>query len=202
MAKKCLIVFQSKTGNTAEVAGRFKSVFERQGWACEMFNIHKITDVVHPPFDFKSYDFVCLGSGILMHEPYNEILALVRTQFFRIDSRVLVKSAEDGAPIIAPPNHTPHHKIILGPESPKAVVFITYSGYEFGPREAEPALQLLALEIEHLGFKCIGKFCCPGKSREDPIPGAYHPDNQERPNEKDLLKAEMFIEKKLEKITN
>jgi hypothetical protein len=95
-----------------------------------------------------------------------------------------------------------HRKIVLGPDSKKAVVFITYSGYEFGPKEAEPALQLLELEIEHLGFKCIGHFCCPGKFLNDPTPRTYHGDIRDRPNEKDLLKAEMFIEEKLEEIAD
>jgi hypothetical protein len=52
-----------------------------------------------------------------------------------------------------------HRKTVLGPDAPRAVVFITYSGYKFGPKEAEPAVQLLALEIEHTGFLFVGKFC-------------------------------------------
>jgi hypothetical protein len=211
MPNKCLIIYQSKTGNTAKVADRFRSVFQRKGWQCDVFNIDKKTDIANPPFDFKNYDFVCLGSGLLMHGPYSEILALVRRRFFGIDPRVLVKSAEDGTPIMykkdrAPGStnmsKTPHGKIVVRDDSPKAVVFITYAGYDFGPKEAEPALQLLELEIEHLRFKCIGRFSCPGKSLDDPPPDAYHEGMTERPNEKDLMKAEMFIEEKLEEIAD
>jgi hypothetical protein len=82
------------------------------------------------------------------------------------------------------------------------VVFATYAGNEFGPKEAEPSLMLLELEIEHLGFDCIGRFCCPGKSGNSPTPMAYHGDIRDRPNERDLIKAEMFIEEKLEEITD
>jgi hypothetical protein len=91
---------------------------------------------------------------------------------------------------------------VLGPDSKKAIIFVTYAGYEFGPKEAAPALQLLDLEIEHIGFECIGHFCCPGKFINGPTPTTYHGDIRDRPNERDLLKAEMFIEEKLEEITD
>ena len=211
MTGKCLLVYQSKTGNTAMVGDRFKSVFERHGWQVDVFNISKKTDINNPPFDFKNYNFCCLGSGVLMHAPYSELLALVRRQFFGMDPRIMVKSAEDGKPILFGSSkssssgkipHTPHGRIIIDDDAPKAIVFVTYSGYDFGPKEAEPSLALLALEIEHLKFKCIGRFACPGKSIDAPPPDAYHLDIQNRPNEKDLLKAEMFIEEKLEEIAD
>jgi hypothetical protein len=211
MTKKCLIVYQSKTGNTALIGDRFTTVFERKGWQVDIFNVTKKTDIDNPPFDFKNYDFCCLGTGVLMHEPYSELLALVRRRFFGIDPRILVKSAEDGKPIlyvksptpgVVKTPSTPHGRIVIPDNAPKAIVFATYSGYEFGPKEAEPSLALLALEIEHLRFKCIGKFSCPGKSIAAPPDDPYHPDIQERPNEKDLFKAEIFIEEKLEEIAD
>ena len=101
------------------------------------------------------------------------------------------------------PNILNHHrKITLGPDSKKSIVFVTYAGYEFGPVEAEPTLGLLALELEHLEFQCIGRFCCPGEFLHDPTPGTFHGDIRGRPDEKDLLKAEMFIEEKLEEIAD
>ena len=131
-----------------------------------------------------------------------------------IDPRIALRNRDETIPYIKGPlperpppwedpsiiNH--HRKIVLGPDSKKAVVFTTYSGYEFGPKEAEPSMQLLALEIEHLSFKCIGQFCCPGRFLHHPTPRTYHGDIQDRPNERDLLKAEMFIEEKLEEIAD
>ena len=67
-----------------------------------------------------------------------------------------------------------------------------------GPEETHPALELLALEIKHLRFETIGRFCCPGKFANDPTPYAWHGDIRNRPNERDLLRAELFIEEKLE----
>ena len=95
-----------------------------------------------------------------------------------------------------------HKKIILRPDSPKSVVFITYAGYEFGPKEAEPASTLLALELEHIGFQCIGHFYCPGTYLDAPMLKTFHGDIRNRPNETDLLKAQMFIEEKLEEIAD
>jgi hypothetical protein len=215
MGKRCLIIYSSYTGNTEKVALRFRSTFERNGWACDVFKIgKKAQDILTPPFDPDDYDFLCAGSGIRVHLPYNEILNVLRRLRLGMDPRIALRNRDETIPYIKeplpdfpPPLQDPdvmrhHHKIVLGPDSKKAVVFATYAGYEFGPPEAAPSLQLLALEIEHLRFKCIGQFCCPGKFVDGPTPGTFHGDIRDRPNEKDLLKAEMFIEEKLEEITD
>ena len=207
MAKKSLVLYSSCTGNTGKVAERFKSTFERNGWICDSVKVRKrAEDILHPKFDLSEYDFVCVGSGIRSHLPYNEILNLLRRLRLGTDPRYALRMRDETIPYITdplpespPPWDDPglierHHKIILGPDSPEAVVFVTYSGYEFGPKEAEPSLQLLELEIEHLGFRCVGHFCCPGKFLNDPTPRAYHGDIRDRPNEQDLLDAEQFIE--------
>ena len=60
----------------------------------------------------------------------------------------------------------------------------------------------MALEMEHIGFQFIGRFCCPGKFLNHPTPRTFHGDIRDRPNEKDLLQAEFFIEDKLEEIAD
>jgi hypothetical protein len=209
MERKCLIIYSSHSGNTEKVARRFKCTFEKHGWGCDIFKIDKKTDIHNPPFDFNDYEFVCAGSGIILHLPYNEILLLIRQKVFGIDPRIMHRMRDEEITYMKTPvprlsdverDMNPHRKIVVGPDSRKAIVFATYSGFEFGPKEAEPSLKLLELEIEHLGLKCIGSFCCPGKFLNNPTHGAYHGDIRDRPNEKDLLKAEMFIEEKLEEI--
>jgi hypothetical protein len=213
MGKKCLIIYSSETGNTEKVALRFKSTFERNGWECDVFKIRKkAEDILNPPFDINNYDFVCIGSGLRVHLPYNEILNVLRRFRLGMDPRIALRNRDETIPYIkeplpeaVPPWQDPkiighHHKIVLGPDSKKAVIFITYGGYEFGPKEADPAMRLLALEIEHVNFQCIGYFGCPGKFLNHPTPRTFHGDIRDRPNEKDLLKAEMFIEEKLEEI--
>jgi hypothetical protein len=197
MAEKCLIIYASRSGNTTKVANRFKTTFERNGWQCDLFRVDKKTDPGHPPFQIRDYDFVCVGTGLFMHEPYSEITTVIRWQIYGADPWELARLGPERGPVRA---LDVHHRIVLGPESKKALVFATYAGYEFGPKEAKPALELLALEIEHLEFQCIGQFCCPGRYLNNPTPRTYHGDIRKRPDERDLLKAEMFVEEKLEEI--
>jgi hypothetical protein len=209
MGKKCLIMYTSLSGNTEKVALRFKNTFEKHGWECDMFKVTSKTDILNLPFSFKDYDFVCVGSGLILHLPSEEILNAVKIQT-GVDRRPMVRfklgerpdRGQQATPLKGEENTKPHrhHKIVLGADSKPAVVFATYAGFEFGPKEAEPALQLLALEVEHTEFKCIGTFCCPGKFLNHPTPGSYHGDIRGRPNTTDLLKAKMFIEDKLEEI--
>ncbi|MBN2239960.1 MAG: hypothetical protein JW712_09295 [Dehalococcoidales bacterium] len=211
MSKKCLITYTSFSGNTEKVALRFKETFDEQGWQCDMFKVQKnADDILRPPYDIRQYDFVCAGSGLRVHMPYNEIMNMLRGFRTGTDPRIVLSRRDETIPYISEPIQDvsqtgkpsiKHGKIILGPDSPKAVVFITYAGYEFGPREAEPAASLMALELEHIGFRYLGMFCCPGKFIDSPMEGTFHGDIRDRPNEKDLLKAQFFIEDKLEEIT-
>ncbi len=209
MGKKCLVTYTSYSGNTEKVAVRMKETFIANGWDCDMFKVRKnADDILRPPFDVPGYDFLCIGSGLRAHLPYNEVLNMLRKYRTGIDPRITLGFRDETIPYITEPipeakldPKNVHRKIILGPDSPRAIIFITYGGYEFGPVEAEPALQLLALEVEHIGYKCIGKFCCPGKFLDDPMPRTFHGDIRDRPNERDLLKAQWFIEEKLEEIT-
>jgi hypothetical protein len=213
MSNKCLITYTSFTGNTEKVALRFKETFEKQGWHCDMFKVRKqADDILRPPFDIRQYDFLCAGSGLRAHLPYNEILNMLRGFRTEMDPRITLRNRDETIPYITeavpeiPPHKkdpsNSHKKIILGPNAPRAVVFITYAGYEFGPKEADPAVQILALELEHIGYQFIGKFCCPGKYLDKPTPKTFHGDIRDRPNEKDLLKAQYFIEDKLEEIAD
>ncbi len=212
MGKRCLITYSSYTGNTEKVARKFSETFVNNGWQCDLFQVRKnADDILRPPFDIRSYDFVCAGSGLRAHLPYNEVLNMLRGFRTGFDPRIALRFRDETIPYITepvpgiPPHRKAsldHHKIILGPDSPRAVVFITYAGYEFGPREAMPAVELMALELEHIGFQFIGHFCCPGKYVDDPMPRTFHGDIRDRPNEKDLLRAQWFIEEKLEEIAD
>jgi hypothetical protein len=212
MGKRCLITYSSITGHTEKVALKFKETFEKNSWQCDIFKVRKnAEDILRPPIKIRSYDFICAGSGLRAHLPYNEILNMLRGFRTGMDPRITLRFRDETIPYITEPipeipfHKDPkidHGKIILGPDSPKAVVFITYAGYEFGPKEADPAAQLLALELEHIGFQYIGRFCCPGKYVDDPMPRTFHGDIRDRPDERDLLKAQMFIEEKLEEIAD
>jgi hypothetical protein len=211
MTKKCLILYSSYTGHTEKVANRFKSTFEKNSWECDIYKVRrKPEDIFNLPFDLTNYDILCAGSGVISHLPYSEVLSAIRYMIYHLDPRIMhrirgedLRYLKGPVPKLPPPEKgalLAHKKMVLGPDSKKSIVFVTYAGYEFGAKEAEPALKLLALEIEHLGFQCIGQFCCPGRYLDNPTPRTYHGDIRDRPNEKDLLKAEMFIEDVLEGI--
>jgi hypothetical protein len=212
MVKRCLITYSSYTGNTEKVALKFKETFEKKDWQCDIFKVRKnADDILRPPIDIRSYDFVCAGSGLRAHLPYNEILNMLRGLRTGFDPRITLRFRDETIPYITEPipelpahrsAKKDHGRIILGPDAPRAVVFITYAGYEFGPKEALPSVQLLALELEHIGFQSVGHFCCPGKYVDDPMPRTFHGDIRDRPNEKDLVEAQMFIEKKLDEIAD
>ena len=75
MGKRCLITYSSITGNTEKVALKFKETFEKKNWHCDIFKVRKnADDILRPPFSLRSYDFVCAGSGLRSHLPYNEVL--------------------------------------------------------------------------------------------------------------------------------
>jgi len=204
MAKRCLIAFGSKTGNTEKIALRIKETFEKDSWQCDLFKIDK-SSFLRSPFDIKNYDFVCIGSGMYGHLPYDEVVSYIRKNLFGITSRMLKLAGIDEAtaPVELKPvplAQTIKHGKILLDDNKYALVFVTYAGYEFGPKEAIPSMEFLALEIEHLGFKCLGKFCCPGKFLDKPMLETFHGDIRHRPDENDMKNAELFVKGILEQV--
>ena len=174
MAKKSLIIYSSQTGNTEKVALRFQKVFKQKGWECDLFKVDKNTDVKNPPVNYKDYDFLCLGSPVIFRLPTEAMINLVNAYVEKL----------------------PHRIITPGPK--KGIVFATYSGAHLGPKEPMPALAYLQLQMEHLKFECIGTFACPGKMPQRPTPGFWYQNIVDRPSERDLKAAEIFIAEKIE----
>jgi hypothetical protein len=185
-SKKALILYQTMTGNTVKVVDKFKEVFGNRGWECDVVKVEKSQDLDNPPVNFDDYDFLCVGSGVYGQLPGNEL--------WRMLFRATHHHAQAGKKAAI------HKKIVPGPKT--GVVFVTYGGAHLGPPEAEPSLALLALEMEHLKFRCIGRFSCPGQMRPYPTPGYWHGDLMGRPNDRDVKKAEIFLEEKLEEIAH
>jgi hypothetical protein len=208
--KKSLVFYASRSGNTARVAERIKSTLERNGWQCDIAKIAENSDPMAFPYNLKDYDLLCAGSGVRFHEPYDELLWLIRARVFGFDPRMMSKgmqgvalSDEDKKKMQANmPNRkgTTHAKVVFGPNHKHALAFLTYGGHDFGSEEAQPAVDLINLELQHLHVEAVGKFSCPGKFENESIPYSYYPDLPTRPNERDLLEAELFIERILEKI--
>ena len=207
MPKKSLIIFASYTGNTEKVALRFKKVFEKKGWDCDLFKIDRKTDFNNLPFKYSNYDFLCVGAPVMIGLPATEIIsAMIRNQESAHFSQPTIEEfvmmrVKDPAFIPHPPDeppstHQPIGKLTPGPK--KGIVFVTYGGIHLGPKEALPALNMLEVELEHLYFKGVGSFCCPGKHGNKDTPDWWHGDIRHRPSERDLQKAEIFLEEKIE----
>jgi len=231
MAKKCLILYASWTGNTKKVALRFQKVFQSKGWEVNLFKVDHKTDVKNPPFEYRDYDFLCVGSPVIHKKPVEELMSIMA-------GAPLPPS--EGGPKVALVGVTREEdvpekyrftqrmrdrqkdmkpgKIVFGPDSKKGVIFMTYSGNHLGPKEADPAMRLLALEMEHIPFECVGMFSCPGyhgpgkasgsKGASAPkdaperkgAPQGWFKDLDTRPNARDLEKAEIFISEILESL--
>jgi hypothetical protein len=207
MAKKSLIIYASLTGNTEKVAMRFKEVFEKMGWECDTYKVKPDPNVKHPfyknpqikdfPYDLKDYDFLCVGSPVQEGQPLKEMVNILFNNPYSPHSHGETITPEDEARMRADPF------VILGPQNPKGIVFATYSGVHMGPTEPLPALASLEHEMIHLKFQCVGRFSCPGKMTvagqkpSKPFP-AWHHDLEHRPHERDLMKAEIFLEEILE----
>lgn len=216
MAKKSLILYASMSGNTEKVALRFKEVFERKGWECDLLKVTSKIDIYNSPFDCSQYDFICAGSFVHKSLPSERLVDMMRWNPNNVHyspNGEAIRKAEpseeeledrlrggdlkppegfSGGPL---PQEPPI--LIFGPQDKKGIVFVTYAGEHQGPKEALPSLALLQSELEHLRYQCIGTFACPGRFGK--VRGWFQ-DLPERPNEKDLMRAELFMEEKLERL--
>jgi len=165
--KNNLIVYASLTGNTEKVAKEMGKNFERYGWTNHLKKLPENYDTKNPDFSFNDYDFVCVGSPIISELP----LPHIRT----------VTYGDPGPEKISP-----------GPKC--GLVFCTYGGIHLGPKEAEPALKLLEVELMHQRFLVIGSLAIPGKMGNKHNPGWYFPDLPDRPNEGDLNNVALFVD--------
>jgi hypothetical protein len=112
MGKRCLITYSSITGHTEKVALAFKETFEKYGWQCDIFKVRKnAEDILRPPVNMRSYDFICAGSGLRAHLPYNEILNMLRGFRTGMDPRITLRFRDETIPYISEPvPEIPPHK--------------------------------------------------------------------------------------------
>jgi len=155
MPRKSLILYASVTGNTEKVAFKFKEVFEKKGWQCDIFKVTK-QSCKNLPYHLDDYDLLCAGSPVWSGIPTKEIFddhfgVLMPQRLFREPLQDFPKITE-----------------FYGPK--KGIAFVTYGGDRRGTPEALPALSCLELRMEDMRVKCIGKFACPGGNKWSRIP--------------------------------
>lgn len=184
MSYKSLIAYASDTGNTEKLAFRFKETFEKNGWECDIYKITKDTDFGNLPFKYADYDLVCFGSPTIYKSVLDEIKTLMNPPH-----------VHPPLPPDLPPGPIPVKSVRFTHEAKKGIVFTTFSGNYLGPKEAEPALGYMEATMEmQLKIQCAAKFACPGYFERH---SGWYKDNQ-RPNERDLMKAEIFLEETIE----
>jgi flavodoxin len=174
--KKVLIIYASRTGNTKKVAYAFHDAFLKAGWTSDIFRITKKTKRSKLPFNLDDYDALFVGSGTYWRLPYDEITKVVLDQ---------IKRSDIG-----------ESKIVPGPKV--GVAFATNGGAHLGPKEAEANLKLLEIDFEHLGFKGVGAFSCPGNLGGASNDDWYWGDISDRPNDQDLADAASFVKRFLQ----
>ena len=189
------------TGNTEKVAMRFKQVFEKMGWECDLLKIKQDTDLRNPLFDCNDYDFICVGSWVQNSLPSEKIIDAMHhnpgSAHYSADADPNKKPGVEEVMRRQRTHKVQPRKITFDHGDKKGIVFVTFGGVHMGWKEALPALVLLEHEMEHLHFQSAGRFSCPGFFGP---PEGWFKDWTQRPHERDLLKAQIFLEEILEDI--
>jgi len=162
MKLRNLIYYSSLTGNTEQVAQAIGGVFADADWVNDYVKVGKNFDPKNHGIDFLAYDFICVGSPVFWHVPFDPLLWGIRSVS----------------------HHVEYTRMKTGPKC--GMAFATYGGAHFGEHEADAALTLLELAFEHLGFKSVGKIAVPGKVKHRGMEDWYYPDMHTRPNVEDL----------------
>jgi hypothetical protein len=211
MVRKSLVYYVSQTGNTEKIALSFKKVFEAKGWECDCIKAAKN----NKPANLDDYDLICVGSPVIAGVPTRDTGNLWMRGGAPPDGDVSGPPAGGGPPASGGPSLASGPPMSLSwrqdpTKYKKGIAFVTYTGSRRGPAEAMPALALIELQMEDQGFRCIGKLACPGKHggasfgprgdrAEDPNEMRdWHWEQQSRPHERDLQKAETFLAEILE----
>ena len=135
MAKKALIVYWSKTGNTEKVAQAIKEGLEEVGMEVTIKET-KEADAA----DYFDYDLVCVGSPSYSWHPPESMTTFLKSKF---DGYRKAGKIKPSAPKVPGKN---------------ALVFVTYSGPHTGLNEATPVGKDIGQCFEHLGFTIIDEW--------------------------------------------
>jgi len=197
---KSLIIYASLTGNTEKLALRFKKIFEKNNWECDIFRVTRDTQYSQLP-QFFNYDFLCLGSPVILRKPLED-LEMIFPLYGKLPNEEFEPLPKGTIPLGPPPESS----LKTGPmpklekitfDGRKGVVFATYSGIYLGPKEVEPVLSYLSVQMEcALRFQCIGQISCVARHAHHDE--GWYKDLANRPTERDLLKAEIIMEEIIE----
>jgi len=163
-----VVIYWSKTGNTARVARAIEQGLADGGAAVEVLEVDDAADV-----DWMAYDLVCIGAPSYRWRPPSPMDAYLTAQFnaYRKERGIKV-----GA---------------LPVPGKQALVFVTYSGQHTALREAVPAALVIGQYLEHVGIPVVEEWYVVGEyhgSEEASTLGRLG-DIRGRPNAQDLAKV-------------
>lgn len=133
--RTALVLYWSRTGNTAKVARAIEAGLRAGGMATTLCPVAQAGDL-----DFFDFDLVCLGFPSYNWHPPRAMDDYLKSKFeqYRHQGKVL-----PGAPRVPGRN---------------ALIFCTFSGPHTGLREAIPAGMYAAQFFEHLGFTVLDEW--------------------------------------------
>jgi flavorubredoxin len=172
--KKALIIYWSKTGNTAKVDNAIKQGLETAEAQATLKKQEAAEDV-----DYFDYDLVCIGSPSYSFHPPEPMAKFLKDKFmaYRKEGRI-----KPSAPKVRGKN---------------ALIFVTYSGPHTGIDEATPVGKYMAQFFEHLGFTVLAEWYVLSEfhgSLENSTQGRMG-DIRGKPTEEDLLKIKEDTER-------
>jgi flavorubredoxin len=164
---KALIIYWSKTGNTAKVANAIRQGLEMAEVQVTMKKQEEAKNA-----DYFDYDLVCVGAPSYSWHPPEPMAKFLKSKFvaYRKEGKI-----------------TPCAPKVPGKN---ALIFVTYSGPHIGIDEATPAGKYMRQFFEHVGFEVIGEWYVLSEfhgSLENSTQGKMG-DIRGKPTEEELLK--------------
>ena len=162
---RSLIIYWSKTGNTAKVADRIQHTLVEQGATADLLTVTEAQDL-----DWFDYDLVCLGFPSHGWQPPKPVSDYLTRRFAAYRQKGLIKLGAPRCP------------------GTQAIVFCTYSGPHTGLAEAIPAGKYAQQFFDHVGITVLDEIYVVGEfhGSEELSTQGYLGDTRGRPNEADL----------------
>jgi flavodoxin len=133
--KTALIIYWSKTGNTAKVAESIKEGLVSAGTVVTMKKIEEAEDL-----DYFNFDFVCMGCPSYSWHPPEMVTNFLKKKFTAYRQQGKIKPSAPKVP------------------NKKALVFVTWSGPHTGIDEATPVGKDIRQYFEHIGFTVLDEW--------------------------------------------
>ena len=135
MAKKAVVIYWSKSGNTEKVAHSIKNGLDDANVDVSILKTDEAEDI-----DYFDFDLVCLGFPSYAWHPPKPVDDLLKKNFSKHRKEGKIKV---GSPRVA---------------GKYALIFCTYSGPHTGLDEATPAGDYAGQFFDHIGFKVLDKW--------------------------------------------